>query len=124
MAYFLENARDVWASYRRERKKASMSLAALVLAASLQPGGIIAWIIIGLVAGWLAGVIMPGKGFGLFGDLIIGLIGAFIGGLIMDLLAPNSNFGFWGSLLVALVGACILVAILHAIARRGPATRL
>ena len=96
-----------------------MSLAALVLAATLQPGGIIAWIIIGLVAGWLAGVIMPGKGFGLIGDLIIGLIGAFIGGLLMDLLAPNANFGFWGSLIVALVGACILVAIAHAIGRRG-----
>ncbi len=103
--------------------KRSMPFAALVLAASLQPGGIIAWIVIGLVAGWLAGVIMPGKGFGLLGDLIIGLVGAFIGGLLMDLLAPNTNFGFWGSLIVALIGACILVAILHAIGRRGPATR-
>ena len=46
-----------------------MSLATLVLAAALQPGGIIAWLIIGLVAGWLAGVIMPGKGFGLLGAL-------------------------------------------------------
>jgi uncharacterized membrane protein YeaQ/YmgE (transglycosylase-associated protein family) len=100
-----------------------MLLATLVLAASLQPGGIIAWIIIGLVAGWLAGVIMPGKGFGLLGDLIIGLVGAFLGGLIMDLLAPDANFGFWGSLIVALVGACILVGILHAIGRRGAAPR-
>ena len=100
-----------------------MSLATLVFAATLQPGGIIAWIIIGLVAGWLAGVIMPGKGFGLLGDLIIGLIGAFLGGLIMDLLAPNANFGFWGSLIVALIGACILVAILHAIGRRGTTIR-
>lgn len=101
-----------------------MLLASLVLAASLQPGGIIAWIIIGLVAGWLAGVIMPGKGFGLLGDLIIGLIGAFLGGLIMNVLAPDATFGFWGSLIVALVGACILVAILHAIRGRGAATRL
>lgn len=90
-------------------------LATLVLAAALNPGGIIAWIIIGLVAGWLAGVIMPGKGFGLIGDLIIGLIGAFIGGLIVGLVSPNSSFGFWGSLLVALIGACILVAIVHAV---------
>jgi uncharacterized membrane protein YeaQ/YmgE (transglycosylase-associated protein family) len=64
------------------------------------------------------------KGFGLLGDLIIGLIGAFIGGLLMDLLVPDANFGFWGSLIVALIGACILVAILHAIGRRGTATRL
>ncbi len=95
-----------------------MSLATLVLAASLNPGGIIAWIIIGILAGWLAGVIMPGKGFGLIGDLIVGLIGAFIGGLIMNVLTPDANFGFWGSLIVALIGACILVAIVHAFTGR------
>ncbi len=97
-----------------------MSLATFVLAAALNPGGIVAWIVIGLVAGWLAGVIMPGRGFGLIGDLIIGLVGAFIGGLILNVLAPNQTFGFWGSLLVALIGACILVAILHAITGRRP----
>jgi len=100
-----------------------MSLATLVLGAALAPGGIIAWIVIGLLAGWLAGVIMPGRGFGFVGDLIIGLVGAFLGGLIMDLLVPDATFGFWGSLLVALIGACILVAILHAIAGRGTTAR-
>src|SRR5204863_550254 len=101
-----------------------MSVVTLVLAAALNPGGLIAWIIIGLVAGWLAGVIMPGKGFGLLGDLIIGLVGAFVGGLIINLLVPDATFGFWGSLLVALIGACILVAILHAIAGRRTTARL
>jgi uncharacterized membrane protein YeaQ/YmgE (transglycosylase-associated protein family) len=91
-----------------------MSLAVFVLAATLNPGGLIAWLVIGLVAGWLAGVVMPGRGFGLIGDLIIGLVGAFIGGLLMNLLVPDKNFGFWGSLLVAFIGACILVAIVHA----------
>ena len=99
-----------------------MSLATLVLAAALNPGGLIAWIVIGLVAGWLAGVIMPGKGFGLIGDLIIGLVGAFLGGLILNLVVPDATFGFWGSLLVALIVACILVAILHAIAGRRTTT--
>lgn len=99
-----------------------MSLATLVLAAAFQAGGLIAWIIIGLVAGWLAGVIMPGKGFGLIGDVIVGLVGAFIGGLIINLVAPDATFGFWGSLIVALIGACILVGILHAIGRRGTTT--
>ena len=99
-----------------------MSLATLVLAAALNPGGLIAWLVIGLVAGWLAGVIMPGKGFGLIGDLIIGLVGAFLGGLIINLVVPDATFGFWGSLLVALIGACILVAILHAIAGRRTTT--
>ncbi|HET8845295.1 MAG TPA: GlsB/YeaQ/YmgE family stress response membrane protein [Ktedonobacteraceae bacterium] len=95
-----------------------MVTATLTLAAVLNPGGIIAWLVIGLLAGWLAGVIMPGPGFGLIGDMIVGLVGAFLGGLVMNLLAPDATFGFWGSLLVALIGACILVAILHAIAGR------
>lgn len=93
-------------------------IAALVLGASLNPGGIIAWIVIGLIAGWLAGVIMPGGGYGFIGDIIVGLIGAFIGGLVMNVLIPDTSFGFWGSLVVALIGACILVAILHAVAGR------
>jgi uncharacterized membrane protein YeaQ/YmgE (transglycosylase-associated protein family) len=97
-----------------------MSLATLVLAATLNPGGIVAWIILGLLAGWLAAVIMPGHGFGLIGDLIVGLVGAFVGGLIVNLLAPDQTFGFWGSLVVAVVGACILVAILHAIGWKRP----
>ena len=94
-----------------------MSVATVVLAAALNPGGLIAWIIIGLLAGWLAGVIMPGRGVGFLGDLIVGLVGAFIGGLLVNLLVPDATFGFWGSLLVALIGACILVGILHAIGR-------
>ena len=95
-----------------------MSLATFVLAAALNPGGLIAWLFIGLVAGWLAGVIMPGKGFGLLGDLIVGLVGAFVGGLILNLLVPDATFGFWGSLIVALIAACILVAIVHAVQAR------
>ncbi len=95
-----------------------MISAAVVFGAALNPGGIIAWLVIGLLAGWLAGVIMPGPGYGLIGDLIVGLVGAFIGGLIMNLLVPDQTFGFWGSFVVALIGACILVAILHAVVRR------
>jgi uncharacterized membrane protein YeaQ/YmgE (transglycosylase-associated protein family) len=87
----------------------------ITLAAALNPGGIIAWIVIGLIAGWLAGVIMPGKGYGLIGDLILGLVGALVGGFIVGLFVPNETFGFWGSLIIALIGACILVAILHAV---------
>lgn len=101
-----------------------MTLATFVLAAALNPGGIIAWIVIGLLAGWLAGVIMPGKGFGLIGDLIIGLIGAFLGGLILNLLVPDATFGFWGSLVVALIAACILVGIIHAVAGSRTNTRV
>jgi uncharacterized membrane protein YeaQ/YmgE (transglycosylase-associated protein family) len=94
-----------------------MFLATLVLGAVLNPGGILAWLVVGVLAGWLAGVLMPGHGFGFIGDMVVGLIGAFLGGLIMDVLSPDSTFGFWGSLFVALIGACILVGILHAFTR-------
>ena len=83
-----------------------MSLATFVLAAALNSGGLVAWLVIGLLAGWLAGVIMPGKGFGLIGDLIIGLVGAFLGGLLINLLVPDATFGFWGSLVVTVRVFC------------------
>ncbi len=90
--------------------------AALVLGASLNPGGIIAWIIVGLIAGFLASMIMRGGGYGIIGDIIVGIVGAFIGGLIADLLFPSASFGFIGSIIVAIIGAIILIAILRAIA--------
>lgn len=68
------------------------------------------FLIIGLVAGWLAGLIMKGKGFGLVGNLIIGVIGAFIGGFVFSSLGIAGG-GLVGSLLAALVGALILVWI-------------
>jgi uncharacterized membrane protein YeaQ/YmgE (transglycosylase-associated protein family) len=77
---------------------------------------ILAWIILGLVAGWLAGQFMRGGGYGIIGDIIVGIVGAFIGGLIADLLFPSATFGFWGSIVVAIIGAIILIAILRAIA--------
>ncbi len=83
----------------------------------LSPGGIISWLIVGLVAGWLAGLFMQGSGFGFFLDIILGLIGAFIGGLIFSLFVRGDT-GFWGSIGVGFVGACILVAILHALTPR------
>jgi uncharacterized membrane protein YeaQ/YmgE (transglycosylase-associated protein family) len=81
----------------------------------LNPGGIIAWIIIGLVAGWLAGLVMKGGGYGVIADIIVGLIGALIGGFVFSFLV-HGDVGFWGSLVVAFVGACILVAIVRAVA--------
>jgi uncharacterized membrane protein YeaQ/YmgE (transglycosylase-associated protein family) len=94
----------------------SMTFAAFVLAA-LQPGGIIAWLVIGLLAGFIASTVVKGGGYGLIGDLIVGLVGAFIGGLVVNLLVPDATFGFWGSLVVAIIGAVILIAILRAVSR-------
>jgi uncharacterized membrane protein YeaQ/YmgE (transglycosylase-associated protein family) len=83
----------------------------------LQPGGIISWLIIGLIAGWLTGLFFKGQGYGILMDLILGLIGAFIGGLIVSLVATGP-VGFWGSIVVAFIGAVILVAIVRALSPR------
>jgi uncharacterized membrane protein YeaQ/YmgE (transglycosylase-associated protein family) len=51
---------------------------------SLHPGGVIAWLIVGLIAGWLAGKVMRGHGYGIIGDIVVGLIGAFIEGFLFS----------------------------------------
>jgi uncharacterized membrane protein YeaQ/YmgE (transglycosylase-associated protein family) len=68
------------------------------------------WLLIGLIAGWLAGTVARGRGFGCVVDVILGLIGAVIGGWIFQRLGIVA-FGFWGSLAAATVGAIVLVAI-------------
>lgn len=72
--------------------------------------GLIAWVIIGLLAGWLAGHLTRGRGFGCIVDVILGLIGAVIGGWIFTRLGVV-GYGFWWSLAAATVGAVVLVAI-------------
>ena len=55
----------------------------------LQPGGLLVWLIVGLIAGSAAGQFMKGSGFGLIGDIIVGIIGAFIGGTLFGFLMPG-----------------------------------
>lgn len=83
--------------------------------------GILSWIIVGAIAGWLAGLIMKGSGSGLVMNIIIGIVGAFIGGLIMNLIGNVGVTGFniW-SLLVALLGSIVLLFIVG-LFRRGKA---
>jgi uncharacterized membrane protein YeaQ/YmgE (transglycosylase-associated protein family) len=91
---------------------------------ALNPGGLIGWIVVGLIAGWLTGLIMRGGGFGIIGDLIVGLIGALIGGFVIGLLFPGTSVGLVGSIVVAVIGAVILVLLLHLFTRgRSSATR-
>jgi uncharacterized membrane protein YeaQ/YmgE (transglycosylase-associated protein family) len=92
-----------------------LTVATLVLGASLNPGGLLAWLVVGLIAGFLASVVMRGGGYGIVGDIIVGVVGAFLGGFLANLLMPGAAFGFWGSVLVAFIGACILIAILRAV---------
>src|ERR1700694_4682527 len=92
-----------------------VTLATLVLAAELNPGGILAWLVVGLIAGFLASVVMRGGGYGIIGDIIVGIVGAFIGGLLFSLLGISTGGGLVGTIIVAFVGACILIAILRAL---------
>ncbi len=81
--------------------------------------GLLAWIIVGLIAGWLAGQVMRGGGYGVVGDIIVGIVGGIIGGFIASALfgLPNPVNGInVGSIVVAFLGAIVLVAILRAVA--------
>ena len=69
------------------------------------------WIVVGLIAGWLAGQVMKGGGYGVVVDVILGILGALLGGWIFGKLGIWHGGGIIGSLLVAFVGAVILVGI-------------
>ena len=83
----------------------------------MEAHGIIAWLVIGAIAGWLAGKFVKGGGFGLIGDIVIGIIGAVIGGWLAGALGIGIGSGFVASVITALVGAIILLVIVRAIKR-------
>ncbi len=76
------------------------------------------FLIVGLIAGWLAGMLVKGGGFGLVGDLVVGVIGAFIGGYLFSLFGASAGGGLIGSIVVATVGAVLLLIIVRAIKRK------
>jgi uncharacterized membrane protein YeaQ/YmgE (transglycosylase-associated protein family) len=77
--------------------------------------GLLWFVIVGAVAGWLAGQFMRGHGFGLIGDIIVGVIGAFIGRYIAQAAGLGIGHGLIGTLIVAFVGAIILLFIVRLI---------
>ena len=77
--------------------------------------GLIGAIIIGGIAGWLAGMIMKGKGQGILMNIVIGIVGGFIGGFLFGLLGMGGDTNLIGSLVVATVGAVILLWIVNKI---------
>jgi uncharacterized membrane protein YeaQ/YmgE (transglycosylase-associated protein family) len=79
--------------------------------------GILAWLIIGALAGWLGGLLIRGGGFGLIGDILVGIVGAFIGGWLAGLLGISIGGGFIASLITATAGAIILILILRMVRR-------
>lgn len=93
-----------------------MILANLVLA-DISSESLIWWLIIGLIAGFLASVVMRGGGYGIIGDIIAGVVGAFIGGWLFGVLGISIGSGVVGSIIVAFIGACILIGILRLFSR-------
>jgi len=82
----------------------------------MEVSSLIWFLLIGLIAGWLAGQVMRGGGFGLIGDMIVGVIGAFLGGWLFGLLGIAAG-GLIGSLITAFVGAVVLIFLLRLIRR-------
>ncbi len=81
----------------------------------LEPGGLLAWLVVGLIAGAVAGRLVRGHGLGCLTDIVVGVVGAFLGGLILSFFVQG-RYGFLGSIVVAVLGATILLAVLRLLA--------
>src|SRR5580765_6139422 len=89
---------------------------AVVQSASGDAMSILTWIIVGLIAGVLASLVMGGTGYGLIGDIIIGIVGAFVGGWIFSSLGVSSPWGgLPGTIFIAFIGAVVLLFLLRLI---------
>jgi uncharacterized membrane protein YeaQ/YmgE (transglycosylase-associated protein family) len=75
------------------------------------------FLIIGAIAGWLAGLLMKGRGFGILGDIVVGIIGAVLGGWLFGVLGISAGGGLAGSLIVAFIGAVVLLFLVRLIKR-------
>jgi uncharacterized membrane protein YeaQ/YmgE (transglycosylase-associated protein family) len=78
---------------------------------------IVWFVLVGLIAGWLAGVLVKGGGFGVLGDIVIGIVGALVGGLLFSALGVSSGGGLLGAIVVATIGAIVLIVLLRLIKR-------
>jgi uncharacterized membrane protein YeaQ/YmgE (transglycosylase-associated protein family) len=77
----------------------------------------IIWIIVGAIAGWLAGMVVKGGGFGLIGDIVVGIVGAIIAGWLLPQLGIVISSGFVAAIIDAFIGAVILLVIIKLIKR-------
>ena len=75
------------------------------------------FILIGLAAGWLAGQIMKGGGFGVIGNIVVGIVGSFLGGWLFGLLKISLGSGLIGTILTATIGAVVLLALIGLVKR-------
>jgi uncharacterized membrane protein YeaQ/YmgE (transglycosylase-associated protein family) len=79
--------------------------------------GFLAWIVVGLIAGWLAGQVMKGGGYGVPVDIVLGILGGFLGGWLFGQLGIWPGGGMLASIIVAFIGAVILVGITRLVKR-------
>jgi len=80
------------------------------------------FLIIGVISGWLAGVISRGGGFGIVGDLVVGVIGAFIGGFVFNLMGISA-YGTIGSIISSTIGAVVLLWVIRMFHVAAPAQK-
>jgi uncharacterized membrane protein YeaQ/YmgE (transglycosylase-associated protein family) len=98
---------------------AQQVIAAALLASrlNLDPGSLLAWLVVGLIAGAIASRVVAGRGFGCLADIVVGVAGALIGGYLLGaLFGVTGTVGFFGSIIVAFLGAAVLLALLKALA--------
>lgn len=87
-----------------------------IAAISLHPGSLAAWVVVGLLAGAIAGRIARGRGYGCLGDLVLGLVGALVGGFIVNLFVSSDvTTNFLETTAVAIVGALLLIYLFRAV---------
>jgi uncharacterized membrane protein YeaQ/YmgE (transglycosylase-associated protein family) len=83
---------------------------------NLDPGSLLAWLVVGLIAGAIASRVVAGRGFGCLADIVVGVAGALIGGYLLGaLFGVTGTVGFFGSIIVAFLGAAVLLALLKAL---------
>ena len=78
---------------------------------------LVIWRVVGAIAGWLAGQVMTGGGFGLVGDVIVGIVGAVVAGLLLPRLGIYIGGGLLGAIINAFIGACVVLFVLRLIKR-------
>lgn len=77
------------------------------------------WIVLGLIAGWLAGLVMKGSGYGLVGDIVVGILGAIVGAWLFIFIVPvEQRSGLASTIVVALIGAVVFVGLARVLTRR------
>ena len=83
----------------------------------MDPAEIVVWLLIGAIAGWLAGLLIRGGGYGLIGDIVVGIVGAVIAGYLLPRIGIHLGAGFVRSVINAFIGACLLLTVLRLVRR-------